>query len=251
MIWHLIENNENTGRFNMELDVELARSCKSDEAYFRLYRWKPFAISLGANQNEAEIDIQLAGNDGIDVVKRPTGGRAILHAEEVTYSVIIPVTHNSSSKEIYNKISMALINGLRKYDENLAGLELEDIQPHFPSLLKQPSGMICFASTARHEVKYKGKKIIGSAQRKMNNVILQHGSILCGDYHLNLPKYLKVDSKQKSVLQKEMNAKTISLGNILDKEILYPKLYKCLIEGFSETWNVEFNIHNAETLTYH
>ena len=81
MIWHFIDSESSSGEFNMELDVFLSEICKKDEAFFRLYRWNPYTISLGANQNINEIDLVKCKEDNIDVVKRPTGGRAILHAE--------------------------------------------------------------------------------------------------------------------------------------------------------------------------
>ncbi len=248
MNWHLIEHGFNAGQFNMDFDIELARNCKSDEAFFRLYRWKPYSISLGANQNEAEIDILKASSDGIDVVKRPTGGRAILHAEEITYSVVIPSSAIDSSKLLYNKISVALVEGLKLFHPEMNNLELESMQPHFPSILKEPKGMICFSSTARHEVKYKGKKLIGSAQRKMNGVILQHGSILVGDYHLRLVDYLTTNDQLKEELRNEMLSKTVSISNIIQSDVDYSKLSECLINGFENTWNIKFADNKIMTI---
>ncbi|HVO73690.1 MAG TPA: hypothetical protein VMT35_06680, partial [Ignavibacteriaceae bacterium] len=74
----------------MKIDIHLAEICRPEEVYFRLYRWKPYCISLGANQDLNSVDAFKAAADGIDIVKRPTGGRAILHSEEITYSVVYP-----------------------------------------------------------------------------------------------------------------------------------------------------------------
>ena len=109
MIWHFIDSGSNTGSYNMEFDLDLAHNCNPEEAYFRIYRWNPFCISLGANQNYNDINQSKTEKDGIDVVKRPTGGRAILHAEELTYSVILPLNYEFSPREIYFKISNALM----------------------------------------------------------------------------------------------------------------------------------------------
>ena len=98
----------------METDLFLAKDCEPDEAIFRLYRWEPYCISLGANQKESIIDYGLTRKDGIDVVKRPTGGRAILHAEELTYSVIYPLSPDISAKELYADINSALKEGTGK-----------------------------------------------------------------------------------------------------------------------------------------
>ena len=93
-----------------------------DEAVLRFYRWNPYCISLGANQNINELNVAQAENDKIDVVFRPTGGRAILHAEELTYSVIYPIDENISFRNIYHEINIALIKGLIDYNSILSFL---------------------------------------------------------------------------------------------------------------------------------
>ena len=167
MNWTFINTGTNTGIYNMNYDLQLVENCKLNEAYFRIYRWKPYCISLGYTQNILDVNQEKATSENIDIVRRPTGGRAILHAEEITYSVVIPLTEGYTARSVYTKISEALINGLTKYDKILCDAELETVQPDFAKLHKQPDGMVCFASTAKSEVKFKGKKLIGSAQRKM------------------------------------------------------------------------------------
>lgn len=239
MIWHFIESGSNTGIHNMEFDLHLANTCIDNEAYFRLYRWNPYCISLGANQSIDDINIKKAKEDNIDIVSRPTGGRAILHAEEITYSVIFPLNHNLSPKEIYNKISLSLIRGLVNYNPKLGETELENLQPNFPALLKKPSGMMCFASTAKNEVKFDGKKLVGSAQRKLDKVVLQHGSVLCGTFHRKLTDYLSSDSSIISVLESELIKSTIEIETILNTKTDYAKLAKCLKDGFQDEWQIE------------
>ncbi|MFC2134029.1 biotin/lipoate A/B protein ligase family protein [Bacteroidota bacterium] len=239
MIWHLIESGFKTGKHNMDFDLHLAKSCNDNEAYFRLYRWKPYCISLGANQSIHDINVNKSKEDKIDIVSRPTGGRAILHAEEITYSVIIPLNQNLSPKEIYNKISLSLIRGLVNYSPKLSDTELENLQPDFPALLKQPSGMMCFASTAKNEVKFEGKKLVGSAQRKLNKVVLQHGSILCGIFHRKLADYLNSDKTVVSGLESELISSTIEIETILKTKTDYAKLTRCLIDGFQNEWQIE------------
>lgn len=241
MNWKLIESGSLTGQENMDLDVELATHCSNNEAYFRLYRWTPYCITLGANQKFDDINLEKSKKDGIDVVKRPTGGRAILHAEEITYSVVIPLSCGMSPKEIYAKISNSLVRGLIEYDNQLAEhIELENVQPNFPDLLKDPSGVLCFASTAKSEVKFDSKKIIGSAQRKMGNTVLQHGSILCGSYHQKLADYLNVDDVLKKLLKEELSNKTVELESILKNSTDYDKLAEGLVQGFEKDWNISF-----------
>jgi len=248
MIWHFIDSSEKTGKYNMDFDIELAKNCKPTEAFFRIYNWNPYCISLGANQSFEDIDQVKAKADGIDIVKRPTGGRAILHAEELTYSVVLPYNFELSPREIYFRISNALMRGLEIYNPVLAKSQLEDYQPNFPKLLEKPTGVLCFASTAKNEVKFNGKKLIGSAQRKLNNVILQHGSILCGPFHKKLVDYINSDEVTKAVLSTELNSKTTELKTILNEEIDYQKLKTCLLVGFELEWQIKFE-PVAETIS--
>ena len=246
MNWHLIESGSHKGRFNMKFDIELAKSCPANEAFFRLYKWKPYCISLGANQLFDDINIQKAEKDGIDVVKRPTGGRAILHAEEITYSVVIPLSFGLSPKQIYSKISHALLIGLAEYNSKLTSAELENQQPNFPDLLKQPSGVLCFASTAKSEVKFDSKKIIGSAQRKFNNVVLQHGSILCGTFHRRLPEYLNKTDEEIIKLKDDLKNSTTEISTILGEDVDYEKLSESLKKGFQKEFETVFAENKTE-----
>jgi lipoate-protein ligase A len=224
----------------MQYDLELATACRENEAFFRLYRWKPYCISIGANQKYEDIDLEKTSRDGIDVVKRPTGGRAILHADEITYSVIYPLKYGLTPSEIYRKVSLALVKGLTIYNEELKNAELEDLQQDFIGLLKDPQGLACFAGTAKSEVKWNGKKLIGSAQRKMDKVVLQHGSILCGNYHLKIIDYLKLPDKEIKIVKDHLHSKTVTLESILNTPTDYEKLSLALIEGFEKEWNIEF-----------
>ena len=240
MNWQLLKTGKSSGHFNMDFDLNLAHTCKPNEAFFRLYQWQPYCISLGANQNYEDINIAKANRDNIEIVKRPTGGRAILHAEEITYSVVMPI-NRLTPKEIYEKISSALIKGLELYNPLLADSELEKLQPNFPQILKQPSGVMCFGSTAKNEVKFAGKKIIGSAQRKLNNAVLQHGSILCGKFHRNLVNFINSDEETKRTLEIELIQKTIEIETILNEHVDYEKLEESLVKGFEDQWKIRFS----------
>jgi len=145
----------------MDFDFMLAKTLKADEAILRLYGWKPSCISLGANQPEDSVNIEKVINDKLDFVKRPTGGRAILHAEELTYSVIYPSNKNFSLNDLYKQVNLALKKGLALFDENLKEVSLEQIDPHFPSFYKEEKSAVCFAVSSRNEINYKGKKLVG------------------------------------------------------------------------------------------
>ena len=110
---------------------------------------------------------------------------------------------NFSPKIIYHEINLAIYKSLKIYDDRLTEIELEKKQADFSSLYKNQSNAICFAVSAKNEINYNGQKLVGSAQRKMGNVVLQHGSILCGDYHKRIVNYLNFDEdKLKEVKEK-------------------------------------------------
>jgi len=137
--WTYIESGEQTGAFNMALDESMARALAVGEGYpvLRLFRWRPWAISLGHNQAAGDIDAARCAADGIDVVRRPTGGRAILHAEELTYSVVMPAGRRSIL-QVYNEISAALVWGLSLYGVEVA---LQKSQPDFAKEYRSSSSV--------------------------------------------------------------------------------------------------------------
>lgn len=222
----------------MEIDLQLAKKCNAEEIFLRFYRWRPYCISLGANQNIEIIDDKKCSIDNIDVVKRPTGGRAILHAEELTYSVVFPINLNYTPSVIYREINFALMKGLEFYNDQLKEAELENLQPDFSSVYKTVEGNACFATAAKSELKYSGRKLIGSAQRKLGSVVLQHGSILCGVFHKKITEYLKISADEKLKLKIELDSKTIEIESILKEEVDYTKLEKSLLKGFEEHFEI-------------
>jgi lipoate-protein ligase A len=245
MRWEFIDTGFNNGSFNMEFDLLLAKSLKPDQAILRFYRWKPFCISLGANQSEDSLIEENVLSDGVDVVKRPTGGRAILHANELTYSVMSP-SKDISLKELYREINLAIKQGLSHFDERLKNVNLEHNEPHFPSFYKKDKSAICFAVSTKNEINYNGKKLVGSAQRKLGEVILQHGSILCGDYHKKITDYLSLQKNSLNDIRLEMDNTTTDLQEILNKSINIDKLSSSIKKGFEEQFNIELASLNDE-----
>lgn len=240
MRWKFLDSGVNSGKFNMDFDVFLAENFKQGNALLRLYRWNPYCISLGANQSFADIDLSKTRYHQIDVVKRPTGGRAILHSQELTYSVIYPIDPTTSAKNIYNEINLALRKGLINFDPRLNAIDLEHSQPDFKEFYKSDISAICFAVSAKSELNYKGKKLVGSAQRKLGNVILQHGSILCGAYHKKIVEYLNVADEKKTEMSNEISSTTIDLKTALNIQVDYAKLSASILNGFKEHFNSDF-----------
>lgn len=238
MIWRFINNGFNSGSFNMDYDLELVRNF-TGSSVLRIYQWKPYCISLGANQDYNSVDQKKAAENGLDVVKRPTGGRAILHAEELTYSVVYPISEDKSPKQIYREINLALKFGLQNYNPLLKEIELEHTQPHFPTFYKDAKSTLCFAVSAMNELNYHGKKVVGSAQRKIGNVILQHGSILCGSFHKRIIDYLNLPPDKLEEIKDEIEQTTIELETVLGEEINYQKLSEAIKEGFENHFNIK------------
>ena len=178
-------------------------------------------------------------DDGLDIVKRPTGGRAILHAEELTYSVVYPISDDKSPKQIYREINLALKKGLTIYNPLFDKIELENTQPHFPTFYKDAKSTLCFAVSAMNELNYQGKKVVGSAQRKIGNVILQHGSILCGSFHKRIIDYLNLPFDKLEEIKNEIEQTTTELEAILGEKINYQKLSDAIKEGFENHFNVK------------
>ena len=226
----------------MEFDEHLVHSLAEGEGVptIRVYGWNPHAISLGWNQALDEVDSERAAKDGIDIVRRPTGGRAILHSQELTYSVSMPCK-GKNVLGAYNEISEALVCGLRMFG---AAVSLEKSQPHFPTLYKSPSSAICFASSARYEIKIDGKKLVGSAQRRYSgkhgeDVVLQHGSVLLGPGHKRLVGYLRAKSEEhRWILAEEIEAKTIDLSSALGREVTFDEIAETIRAGFEEAWGI-------------
>ena len=237
-MWEIIDTGENTGRFNMDYDLMLADRCRNENlSFIRFYRWNPYAISLGYNQSKLitgqKLDLDKCKSAGIDVVQRPTGGRAVLHSEELTYSV---VTKSSKPvKVLYREISQALLDGLKLIDESNAELQKLSLTVTTPDLLKlTKTGMynLCFNTAIKDEINLAGRKLVGSAQRDFGDVVLQHGSILMGEHHKSIVNYLMVDDRVKERLKTEIDEKTICLNEILNRNVTYEEIAGSLIKGF-------------------
>jgi lipoyl(octanoyl) transferase len=237
MDWYYLNTGFNTGKFNMDLDEQLAHNFNGIPI-LRVYGWKPFCISLGYNQNIEDINMLECEKENIDIVRRPTGGRAILHSEELTYSVIMD-SDGKGVHEIYKDISIALQRGLVELG---AEVEFAKSQPDFQTLYKDKSSIPCFTSSARYEIEYKGKKLVGSAQRRFDNIVLQHGSILIGDFHKQLPRFLSagLNPKIKEKIESEINLKTVTLNEILNRNLLFEDAASSIRKGFELEYKINF-----------
>ena len=234
--WICIDDGPNSGKFNMNFDLALVdRFIEDKTPFLRFYSWKPYCISIGRNQAEKDINITKAAGDGIDVVRRPTGGKAVLHAEELTYSVVMG-TYGLSVRETYNIISEALASGLRRISR---GLELSRSSADFRKLFNDPSTIPCFSTSAVFEVEWQGKKLVGSAQHRFGEVLLQHGSILIGDFHKKIVDYMNCSEETRSRSIAHINAHTVSLSEIAGEKIDTEEVARNVKLGFEDVFRMK------------
>jgi len=239
-VWRWIDSGSLPGAVQMAMDrAILACINTTGEVVFRIYAWNPYCISLGFRQSKNIINHKKCSEDTIDIVQRPTGGRAVFHAQEVTYSVIIPRTSkffSSGVQKLYKIISQGLARGIQKLG---VPAELQkhkiDLYAHY----KKSISVNCFSAAANSEVMVGEKKLIGSAQRHLENGVLQHGSILTGNKHCDLPHYIAgLDKSEASSMIKQLQQKTISIGDYLNREVSYAEVADVLKQGIQEELKV-------------
>ena len=209
----IIPYETRTGKENMQIDSDLldfAIKNELKEPIFRLYGWEPACVSLGRNQKDDFLDYELLKSKNIDVVRRLTGGRALLHDNEITYSFICPESFLQNGSHIvssYKEISQILIDKFKKRGIDLDFGASKPIKTGFD---------YCMLISTGADLCYKEKKLIGSAQCRSHGYILQHGSILY-DYDKKLLEEIfkeKVSTDEITSI-KEINLK-LSKEEIID-----------------------------------
>jgi lipoate-protein ligase A len=174
--WRLLLDAPAGGAWNMAIDEVLLDGVAADAAppTLRFYEWSPPCLSLGYFQPFDVVDVDACRALGVEIVRRPTGGRAILHDRELTYTVALPASllgHDGGVLPSYYRLSLALQEGLHRLG--------------IPATLAPESaasgplhGPICFDRPSAHEILLHGRKLVGSAQVRRGGGLLQHGSIL-------------------------------------------------------------------------
>ncbi len=234
-----------TGAVNMQRDSELlANHQPDDDPVLRLYRWQPYAVTIGYNQAFENFDQGSIEELGYDLVKRPTGGRAIFHAEELTYSVCGTspgILFGNSLHDSYMKINQALVLFLQQLglDPEVSGGETRESM----------KSLVCFKSAGKHEIRVGGRKLVGSAQRRTGGVFLQHGSILTGKQHLRLPDFLLPGDRGTGMSRQELEALTTDLGQELQSRLTEEKLVQMerdLAKCFSRVFDLKIQIQSHD-----
>ena len=218
--WRLIKMGANNAFTNMAIDEAILRNRTQEKVpnTLRLYEWKPPAISIGYFQSvNAELDLEGCKNQGVDIIRRLTGGGAVFHEFEITYSVCVDSnTFPNNILETYKIISEGIIEGLKNLNLFAEFKPINDILVN-------------------------GKKISGNAQTRRFSGILQHGTILCDVNVEKMFSLLKVpDEKIKDKKIQEVKQRVTSIKNELGHEVNNEEVKNALAIGFSKSLKIEF-----------
>lgn len=203
----------------------------------RFYQWQPACLSLGFAQSTREIDEAALAAQGYTWVRRPTGGRSILHIDELTYSLVVPETDPRVTGGIipaYRNLSRGLLRGLQQLD--IPAIQAQGDMPKNPT-----QGFACFDTPSHYEVTAHGKKLIGSAQLRRKGIVLQHGSL---PLHGNLGRifqFLRLSDTDRAAGQADLEAHAITLAAATQRNIPFLTVAKALQAGFAETLNLTWD----------
>jgi lipoate-protein ligase A len=231
--WRLIVDPEpRSGAWNMALDeaIQDAVAMGAAPATLRFYQWAPPALSLGKRQPLDGVDLARCRRDGVDVVRRPTGGLAILHTDELTYSIAtLPDDPRAAGAilDAYKRLSAGLVEGLRRLG---VAVELNPVNPYGT----HNRSAACFEVPSAYEITAGGKKLMGSAQSRPAGRVLQHGSLpLVGDI-ARVADYLSFASAAaRAALRAHLAERATTLRDALGREVAFAEAAAALGDGFA------------------
>jgi lipoyl(octanoyl) transferase len=212
---------------NMRRDAALLQGMETGSdvtPVLRLFQFDPPGITLGHAQcAERELDLARCARDGVTWAIRPTGGRAIFHADEWTYSFctrIADAEWGGSLSEAYERLSTLLLDSFARLGVPAERAAPEGARTRRPE--RRAAGVAapappCFASTTRHEIVRGGRKIVGSAQRRTATTLLQQGSVLLSERHLRIAEYVAVAESERVRVRAELSAASTHIGDIVGR----------------------------------
>lgn len=237
--WRLLDTGLCDGATNMAIDEAILQSVGEGKSLptLRFYGWQPPCVSIGYSQSFVDdIDLDLCRRMGYSWVRRPTGGLAILHIDELTYSVVAPLSDPRVAGDIitsYRKISLGLVAGLRSIGCDVIQAEL--LQTDYNN-----KSAACFEVPSHYEISALGRKLVGSAQVRRKGVVLQHGALpLKGDVS-RLAEVLAIPKRQKDRLKRKLQQRAIALDEVLGRIEPYEKVVEAISNGFRETFKINF-----------
>jgi lipoate-protein ligase A len=233
--WRFLETGCNDAAFNMAVDEALLLSHEAGQSppTLRAYTWSSPTLSLGYAQSvEKEVDAAACRQHGVTLVRRPTGGRAVLHDQEATYSVVMPLRltdREGSITEHYHRIGLALAAALRH-----AGLAVRLERPSVLASAPRAASPACFAAMSRYELSATGRKLVGSAQKRGRRSLLQHGSIPLSMDRQRLFACLRVPADRRSQLLHESYASMVAVNEVAPTPLDAAALHRALRQGFAD-----------------
>ena len=255
--WYFINSGPCRPSYNMALDEALLdfHSQGDIPPVIRFYEWNPATLSIGYFQSvEKDIDLEAVKAQNLGFVRRPTGGRAVLHEHELTYSIIVTEQYPNmpaTVTEAYRVLSEGLLVGF----QNL-GLEAYFSVPDTEEKradLKSPKSAVCFDAPSWYELVVEGKKVAGSAQTRQKGVILQHGAILLELDEEKLLSVFKFSSeKVKERMRKKLPEKAVAINQLTSKKITISQCIDAFRDGFEKALDIELVPYEltAEQLEY-
>ncbi|MEC9486738.1 MAG: lipoate--protein ligase family protein [Prosthecochloris sp.] len=241
---YVLQTGAGSGQWNMEFDALLMRAFSeglferrfgAGAVLWRFYTWKPSAVSLGYSQRADVVDYQRCSDAGIDVVRRPTGGRAVFHADEFTYSFLARTEY--SNADVYRLVHDVLCTGLLDFRVHAVFCRSD---PDFRQHYKTGHAASCFSASARYELQADGRKLVGSAQRRTGGVLLQHGSLMLTERYRRLHELLvsghsQTESRQGSVPEES----SVSVRELTGRVPSYDELCRSMNGAVRRLWGVE------------
>lgn len=236
--WRIIHTPPAHGSWNMAVDEAILEAATRGDVppTLRLFAWQPACLSLGYAQTVADVDRTRLTQRGWDLVRRPTGGKAILHTDELTYSVSGPQTEPrlaGSVLESYRRLSVALLKAL-----HLLGIPAQS-QAETLHRENEPKGPVCFEAPSNYEITVGGKKLIGSAQSRRRDGVLQHGTLpLYGDLTriitvLNFP-----DEAGRAAALERLAARATTAEIVLGYPLAWKTAAQAFVPAFEETLDI-------------
>ena len=203
----------------------------------RLYAWEPACLSLGYAQPTSDVDIPRLQARGWDMVRRPTGGRAVLHIDELTYSVIAPLNDprvSGALLESYHRLANAIVEALR-----LLALPVE-IQEQAAIHSAQNTNPVCFEVPSTYEITVNGKKLVGSAQARRKDGVLQHGSLpLSGDLTRILQVLVYPDEPARTRAAKQLLARATTVETALGRIVKWDEVVQAFSTAFQSVFDLD------------
>ena len=236
--WRLYLSPPAAGAWNMAADEAMLEHIVRGDSppTLRLYSWDPPCLSLGRSQPFLDADTKVLKENGWNLVRRATGGRAILHTDELTYSVIAPNDNQhvrGSILESYQHLAQALLFALKSL-----GVNVEMKKERMDQNAK--SNPVCFETPSAYEITVHGKKLIGSAQARKNNGVLQHGSLpLRGDLGRVTEALFFPDMASRQIATQKLIARASTVESALGRAISWDAASKSFIHAFETVLDIQ------------